>query len=216
MRTMQAQVDTEDQRPEDVSKVQVLSLERKREEKIERWLDSLPSVPMEDWKSLPNVSAVYLFVDAGNEIKYIGQSERLAFRFISHDARKILRDYKGITIKWIETPVKKNLVWVEAELIERFTPTLNRAVGNPKDLIPMTLTKTKKKDGFVPVNPQSKREGMTVKEVAKELGVTLKYVKDLLYEGRFEGARKDGGRWLIPRASFVEFQKKREEKRKEN
>lgn len=39
--------------------------------------------------------------------------------------------------------------------------------------------------------------GVSVREAARQLGVTLKYVYDLLYSGRLK-AEKKMGRWRIP------------------
>jgi excisionase family DNA binding protein len=39
---------------------------------------------------------------------------------------------------------------------------------------------------------------LTVKQAALRLGVTLKYVRDLLYESKLPGATKVGKRWVIP------------------
>jgi len=44
---------------------------------------------------------------------------------------------------------------------------------------------------------------LTVQQTAQRLGVTLKYVRDLLYEGKLPGAKKVGRQWLIP-SSAVE------------
>jgi len=44
---------------------------------------------------------------------------------------------------------------------------------------------------------------LTVQQAALSLGVTLKYVRDLLYERKLTGARKQGRVWRIP-ASAVE------------
>ena len=43
---------------------------------------------------------------------------------------------------------------------------------------------------------------LTVREAARRLRCTTKYVFDLIYSGRFRGARKVQGRWAIPRASI--------------
>jgi excisionase family DNA binding protein len=37
-----------------------------------------------------------------------------------------------------------------------------------------------------------------VREAALRLGFTQKYVRDLLYEGKLPGARKEGREWRIP------------------
>ena len=44
---------------------------------------------------------------------------------------------------------------------------------------------------------------LTVQQTAQRLGVTLKYVRDLLYESKLPGAKKVGRQWLIP-SSAVE------------
>ncbi len=43
---------------------------------------------------------------------------------------------------------------------------------------------------------------VTVREAARQMGCTLKNVYDILYAGRFEGAIKSGGHWLIPEAAI--------------
>jgi excisionase family DNA binding protein len=42
---------------------------------------------------------------------------------------------------------------------------------------------------------------LTVRQAAANLGVTLKYIRDLLYENKLPGARKQGRVWLIPSAA---------------
>jgi len=52
---------------------------------------------------------------------------------------------------------------------------------------------------------------LTVQQTAQRLGVTLKYVRDLLYEGKFPGARKAGRKWAIPISAVDERLKGREQ-----
>ena len=56
-------------------------------------------------------------------------------------------------------------------------------------------------------------KNLTVRQAAGRLGVTLKYVRDLLYEGKLSGARKTGKRWMIPAAAVEERLKDRERAR---
>jgi excisionase family DNA binding protein len=51
---------------------------------------------------------------------------------------------------------------------------------------------------------------LTVKQTALRLGVTLKYVRDLLYEQKLSGARKQGRIWLIPASSVEQWSQTRE------
>ena len=48
-----------------------------------------------------------------------------------------------------------------------------------------------------------KAKDLTVQQTALRLGVTLKYVRDLLYEGKLRGAYKNSRVWCIP-ASAIE------------
>jgi excisionase family DNA binding protein len=45
---------------------------------------------------------------------------------------------------------------------------------------------------------QQKPKAMSVRDAAKMLGCTRKYLFDLLYEGRLPGAQKIGRQWQIP------------------
>lgn len=43
---------------------------------------------------------------------------------------------------------------------------------------------------------------LSVREVARRLGCTLKYVYDLLYAGKLVGAQKCGKVWQIPNSAL--------------
>ncbi len=51
---------------------------------------------------------------------------------------------------------------------------------------------------------------LTVQQAAFRLGVTLKYIRDLLYEGKLPGATKSGRKWAIPAAAVNARLKQRE------
>jgi predicted DNA-binding transcriptional regulator AlpA len=44
----------------------------------------------------------------------------------------------------------------------------------------------------------SKSRTLSVRQTALKLGHTQKYIRDLLYERRFPGAKKAGRAWVIP------------------
>jgi excisionase family DNA binding protein len=44
-------------------------------------------------------------------------------------------------------------------------------------------------------------KALTVRQTASKLQCTQKWVRDLLYEGKLEGARKVGRHWRIPTAA---------------
>ncbi len=43
---------------------------------------------------------------------------------------------------------------------------------------------------------------LTVRQAARKLDCTTKYIFDLLYSNRLPGARKVGRKWLIPAAAL--------------
>jgi excisionase family DNA binding protein len=55
-----------------------------------------------------------------------------------------------------------------------------------------------------------KTKELTVQQAALRLGVTLKYVRDLLYEQKLLGAYKKGHVWVIP-VSAIEARQKKEQ-----
>ncbi len=55
-----------------------------------------------------------------------------------------------------------------------------------------------------------KRKTLTVRDTAISLGCSLKWVRDLLYAGRFPGAKKIGRQWRIPGAAVEQRMKQRE------
>lgn len=52
-----------------------------------------------------------------------------------------------------------------------------------------------------------KMEMLSVRQVAIERGVSLKWIRDLLYAQRLPGARKVGREWRIPRPALEKLEK---------
>jgi excisionase family DNA binding protein len=52
---------------------------------------------------------------------------------------------------------------------------------------------------------------LTVQQTALRLGVTLKYVRDLLYEQKLPGAHKKSRAWRIPAAAVEQWRQRRRE-----
>jgi excisionase family DNA binding protein len=53
------------------------------------------------------------------------------------------------------------------------------------------------------------KEVVTVRQTAQKLSCTLKYIYDLLYAGKLDGARKQGKRWEIPASSLDAWKRQR-------
>lgn len=54
-----------------------------------------------------------------------------------------------------------------------------------------------------------RKEDFSVPQTAQKLKYTVKYIFDLLYAGKLNGARKVGGRWRIPSASVEQWCKRK-------
>jgi excisionase family DNA binding protein len=52
------------------------------------------------------------------------------------------------------------------------------------------------------------KETLSVRQAAKKFGYTLKYVYDLLYAQKLEGARKNGKIWQIPAAALESWRRR--------
>jgi len=55
---------------------------------------------------------------------------------------------------------------------------------------------------------------LSVRQTAQKLNCTLKYVSDLLYAGKLEGAIKAEGRWRIPAAAVEQWRMRRASRRR--
>ncbi len=75
-------------------------------------------------------------------------------------------------------------------------------------LIPKSdLIEYKKQNDNKQINSQLQQGYLTTKEVAKELDIMLESVWVLINSDKFKNAIKSGNRWLIPKASIIEYKK---------
>lgn len=86
-------------------------------------LPSLPSLPLERRKELPDIAAVY-FVLQGVSVLYIGQARHLKVRWSIHHRLQEFQQLRGLRIAWLETPVGR-LRAVEKHQIDEWKPRLN-------------------------------------------------------------------------------------------
>lgn len=91
------------------------------------FLSGLPSVSLSDRAYLPPASAVY-FVATADSLLYIGQASDLRRRWENHHKLPELEYVTAVRIYWLEAPAGF-LNHLEAALIERFKPLLNRRLG---------------------------------------------------------------------------------------
>lgn len=85
----------------------------------------LPSLPLEQRKSLPICSAIYFAIDANNIIQYIGIASSLKSRWAAHHKENELIKIGNIRLAWLEVSDKSLLPTIEKALINWFNPPLN-------------------------------------------------------------------------------------------
>jgi hypothetical protein len=101
--------------------------EGERGEELRQWVFRLPSCPIESRRYLPQIRAVY-FLLGGDEILYVGGTERLRGRWTSHakvwnrDDKKSLRIAFAPMQVWMETG---DVYEVEEIFIRLLRPPLN-------------------------------------------------------------------------------------------
>ncbi|HEY9748539.1 MAG TPA: helix-turn-helix domain-containing protein, partial [Allocoleopsis sp.] len=98
------------------------------------------------------------------EILYIGRSQNMRHRWISHHRHSQVAEFDGAKIAWIEISDCSLLPEIEFALIEYFRPPLNRSPG----LAPLPESDT---SGYQ-VAALRKRRNLTQRQVAEVLGVT--------------------------------------------
>ncbi|PHM07385.1 GIY-YIG nuclease family protein [Nostoc sp. 'Peltigera malacea cyanobiont' DB3992] len=87
---------------------------------------TLPSLSLQERRSLPECAAVY-FVLNSNEILYIGGTVNLSQRWFTHHRwHQLINMGDDIRIAWLECSEPALVLEIEAALIEHFQPTLNR------------------------------------------------------------------------------------------
>jgi len=103
---------------------------------------TLPSLSLQERRSLPECAAVY-FVLNGNEILYIGGTVNLAQRWLAHHRwYQLVEMGDGIRLAWLECSDTVLLLEIEAALIKHFQPTLNRTpVIGDKVTVSVIVTK---------------------------------------------------------------------------
>lgn len=152
---------------------------------------TLPLVLLEQRAQLPNASCIYFAIDSQGVVQYIGQTASLRLRWVNHHHYHKLKQMGGVVITYIEIP-SQLLESVEAALIERFKPPLNRFCKesntstvkcNLKQLMEekeLTQQQVAGKTGLSPTiinrlyhNRFSRLDNNTVEEICSFFGVQL-------------------------------------------
>jgi hypothetical protein len=89
------------------------------------FVDSLPSVPLEDRKLLPDSAGIYLAIAKDKIVLYVGKSIRVRFRWRQHHRFQELVEIGDVRIAWVEVSDPALLLEIEKALISHFKPPLN-------------------------------------------------------------------------------------------
>lgn len=91
-------------------------------DKIE--LSTLPWVSLKNKKQLPSCAGVYV-VSSDQQVLYIGCSDNLLLRWVSHHRHKEVKPYNNVKISWLALDKTFSLLTMERLLINKFQPILN-------------------------------------------------------------------------------------------
>lgn len=92
------------------------------------FVDSLPSVSLEDRKLLPDSPGIYLAIAEDMTVLYVGQSTRVRTRWWQHHRFYELKEIGNVRIAWVTVSDPTLLLGIEKALISHFNPPLN---GSP-------------------------------------------------------------------------------------
>lgn len=94
---------------------------------------ALPSVTLEDRRSLPSEPCIYFAIDGQGSVQYIGRSMNPRQRWVSHHRYQPLAAMDGVRISYMAVDADL-LPQVETALIEWFKPPLNSGLKSLANL----------------------------------------------------------------------------------
>lgn len=127
--------------------------------------------------SLPRRPVVYALMDSAGEYVYIGQTECLRERWVSHRCRRMASS--GWSVAWTDAPVESERLLLEAELINRIRPLENQEYICRHS----------------PIRPRVREllgSGMTYKNIGNLVGCTRQRIAQLAKVFGMSGIRKRG------------------------
>lgn len=129
---------------------------------------SLPSVLLEQRKTLPRCKAVYFIFDEEGLCLYVGRSADLLSRLTGHNKLKLFKKHPNAKVAWLECSDTNLLIELEGIFIETLNPLLNeRSSGSQiKTFVhPVRFTKQE----FEWLKKQAEQHSVSVGEVVRSL-----------------------------------------------
>ena len=136
----------------------------------------LPSVPLIEKDSLPQLAAIYFVISENGKILYIGRSINLASRWKDHHRYSELKELRSVRIAWLDCDDESLLPQIEEAMIKHFLPYLNRtslSQSKPKTKFKRSKTNVRKPyaDKLIQVVKQARGRNSLL-TFSKSLGVS--------------------------------------------
>jgi putative transcriptional regulator len=152
-------------------------------------LATLPSIPLESKSQLPKKPGIYLAIDSGGIVQYVGRSINFRQRWAKHHRHRELEKLEGIRIAWLEVNDPSLLPNIESVFITWFNPPLNKVnVLHKSNLHPQSLRATRSSNLTVPARRMmcrlavlmaEKDPRLSQRKLAEELGLAVTTVSRL-------------------------------------
>lgn len=139
-------------------------------------ISDLPSLPLEQKKSLPKYGGIYFVINSDDEILYIGRSSNLRSRWQNHH-RHHQFEKNTSRIAWLEVSDTSLLADIESALISWFHPQLNFGLipeQEAKRGITIVYTRYKYYPGIGErIKSYRKQSEKTFTELAADAGISV-------------------------------------------
>lgn len=89
---------------------------------------SLPHVALKEKRLLPDCAGIYFVLSAERRLVYVGRTNSLKQRWITHHLLDRLHAVEGFKIAWCTVGTVAVLPDIEAALIAHFQPAMNREI----------------------------------------------------------------------------------------
>jgi DNA-binding Xre family transcriptional regulator len=146
----------------------------------------LPSLCLTRRSELPEVPAIYFAINSLDQIQYIGRSQNLRQRWLSHHRQFQLQAIDSVRIAWLRCDDVSLLAEIEAALIEWFEPPLNGSIV----CAAVTVPGVRRMYCQLAVLMAQKDQRLSQRRLAAELGLSITTINKF-YNGRPLTARID-------------------------
>jgi DNA-binding XRE family transcriptional regulator len=124
-------------------------------------IEKLPSMAFTEMSHLPNERSVYFALTSDGTVLYVGQTESLSRRWLSHSKKEDLASVGCSKIAWMKS--EGDIKTLESAFVKRFRPSLNKGEKQSKRQVGMIL-------GTV-IQKYRVASDLTLRDISKEIGI---------------------------------------------